>query len=135
MQKLKLGILVFGMVVAMGCSKDDDNNTHCVTAPPPVENIIGSWTVHFNDDGTLSMGSAAFKNDGTFTTTPADLLVGSSSTTTVKTYKVMDNQIELIAVDSSIGSKEELSYPITENTCTKMVIHASIFNSTITMTR
>lgn len=93
MQKLKFGILVCAIVSAMACSKDEDNTC---TAPPVAENIIGTWNVSVTS-GLAESGMATFKNDGTFTTTPADLFISTSSATSI-TYKIIETEVNNVKV-------------------------------------
>jgi hypothetical protein len=116
----------FAISVLFSCSKDEN-----CTAKVFKENIVGSWSISYKVFGFSNSGSGTFNSDGTFSTTPKDLILGTDNDT--KTYSINDSTI--IFKSASNGFSISIDGIMSSNSCSKIIIEDQSVGGTITLTR
>ncbi len=112
--------------IFLSCSKDDN-------CTPKVfkENIVGSWNISFSVFGFSNSGTGTFNTDGSFTTNPNDLLIGSDNDK--KTYTINDSLITFKSLSNGVSIS--IDGNMTSNSCNKIIIADHSLGGTLTFTK
>ncbi len=119
-------ILAFGISAMCSCSKDES----CTTKDFK-ENIVGSWSISYKFFGWSNSGTGTFNSDGTFSTIPNDLILGTDNDK--KTYSINDSVV--VFKSTSNGFSYSIDGQMTSNSCTKIIIQDQALGGTITFTK
>ncbi len=116
---------LFATVYLMIATSYAQNNTlisdsiNCKKVAIPAKNIIRTWNASVTFFESTKTGTITFRNDGTYSTIPVDLL-GEGR----QTYKITKDKIKI--VNFFEGGKEQFDLSITTNKCSKMVLKDKI---------
>ncbi len=126
-----LPILFLTSIILPSCSKDDDVKVDCTDV---TKNIVATWNVEMAFFGAPTTGKATFKSDGTLTTVPANFFGDG-----LVTYRFYDDagekQLEIVATDPIIGSKETTDISFTSSECNRILFGDISFKAYILLTK
>jgi hypothetical protein len=109
------------------CAKDDDS----CTPPAFNENIIATWNISYTILSSTQSGTGTFNSDGTFTTSPSNLIVGSDGDE--KTYTISGDNI--IFKSKSGGVTNSIDGTLKSNECNRIEIQPTSFSTTFYFTK